>query len=83
MEVNNMADKPIKTFRAGGVSVSIFRNTNKTKDGKEFTVDSITPQRTYMEGEEYKHTTTMKVNDLPKLAMLSQKAYEFLTTKEE
>jgi Neuraminidase (sialidase) len=43
-------NKPIKKFRAGNMSVSIFDNTAK-KDGKEFSYKTIVLQRSYTKDE--------------------------------
>jgi len=70
---------PEKTIRAGGVVASIWKN--KSKDGKEFKTIGI--ERTYKDGDEFKKTSSYNLNDLPKLALVTKKAYEYLVTKEE
>ena len=82
-----MADKedkaqPEKKFRAGGVVATIWKNKQKNKEGKEFEVYSINVDRTYKDGDEFKQTSSMKVNDLPKLALVANEAYAYLNLKD-
>lgn len=88
LEVIKMADtentqaQPEKKFRAGGVVATVWKNTQKNKEGKEFDVHSINVDRTYKDGDEFKQTSSMKVNDLPKLALVADQAFKYLTMKE-
>ncbi len=83
-----MADKdkdkaqPEKKFRAGGVVATVWKNVQKNKEGKEFEVYSINVDRTYKDGDEFKQTSSMKVNDLPKLALVANEAYAYLNLKD-
>ena len=81
-----MADKekaqPEKKFRAGGVVATIWKNKQKNKEGKEFEVYSINVDRTFKDGDEFKQTSSMKVNDLPKLALVANEAYAYLNLKD-
>lgn len=85
--VIDMADKtdkasddkgPKETYKAGAVSVSVFENVNKGKDDIAFTTLSFNVQRAYTEddGKTWKHTSSFKLNDVPKLISMLQKAYE-------
>ena len=72
-------NKPIEVFRAGAVSASIWTNVQE-KDGKKFDVQSVTFQRGYTkdDGKTWENTTSMRTADLPKLALVTRKAYEYL-----
>ncbi len=74
--------QPEKKFRAGGVVATVWKNTQKNKEGKEFEVYSINVDRTYKDGDEFKQTSSMKVNDLPKLALVANEAFAYLNLKD-
>jgi hypothetical protein len=74
--------KPIKKFRAGAIDASVWENKLE-KGGREFEVFSVGIERRYKDkNEEWKGTNSFKVNDLPKVMLVAQKAYEFLSLKE-
>ena len=71
--------KPVKKFKCGGVSAAIFENTFE-KDGQKFDTHSVQIQRTYKDKEDnFQHTSSFRETDLPKVALVAQKAYEELT----
>jgi hypothetical protein len=75
--------KPVKKFRSGGVSAAVFENPVDV-NGAQAKRYSVQIQRTYRDKNgEFRHTSGFRENDLPKLALVAQKAYEFLTMKEE
>jgi len=64
--------KPVKQFRAGNISASIFMNTVK-KDGKEYKFPTIQLQRSYKkEGEENWTNESMncKLQDCAKIQII-------------
>ena len=76
--MKNEKNEPIKSIRAGAISVSVFENTVKTKDKKSTTIPSIVFQKRYTDDKGKWHTTSsMNVNDLPKAILCLQKAYDF------
>ena len=75
-------NKPDKKFVAGSVSATIWKNTSE-KDGKEFSYETISIERNFKDkNDEWKTTSTMRINDLPKAEMVLKKAYEYLTLRE-
>lgn len=75
---------PEKKFRAGGVVATIWKNTGKGKDNKDVEFFTTNLERTYKDKQdEWASTSTMRLNDLPKVILVCQKAYEFLAIKEE
>jgi len=73
-------NKPEKKFRAGAVTATIWRN--QTEDNKEYSTVSF--ERSYKDKNgEWKNTNSLRVNDLPKAAMVISKAYEFLALNEK
>ena len=70
--------KPIETFRAGSLSVSIWEQ-KQIKDNKEYVFYSLTMQRGYKDKDgNWKNTQSFKPQDAPKIIMLMNKAYEFI-----
>ena len=70
---------PEKKFRAGAISATVWRNKIKKKDGSEAEVRSITFQRSYKDkDDEWKTTSSMRAMDLPKAALVLNKAYEYI-----
>ncbi len=78
-----MANKPEKVFRAGGISATVWKNTSKV-NGKDVEYRTINIDRSYKDKEEkWKTTSSMRINDLPKVELVARKAYEYLTLKED
>jgi hypothetical protein len=76
MEGTSAANLPLKKFRAGAVSATVWNN--QTKDGEE-EYKTVSLERGYRDKEgAWKNTTTLRVSDLPKAALVLQKAYEYL-----
>jgi len=73
-----MANKPVKTFRIGQITISLWRNPSE-KYGDTL---SVTIRKQYKSGEEWKETKSFNVNDLPKLQTGLQKAYEYIVLSE-
>ena len=69
-------EKPEETFRAGGVHASVFLNTVNVK-GKKVDIPSISFQKRYQVNGEWKTTTSLNVNDLPRAVLVLMKAYEY------
>ena len=75
-EVSNMAEgnKPLKTYRAGGLSITAWQNEKEIK-GKKVMVKSFQLQKRWKDGEEWKDTKNLNLNDLPKVQELMRQAY--------
>lgn len=70
---------PEKKFRAGAISVSVWQNAGTSKTGEPTSYRTISLQRGYKDKNgEWKNTTSLRVNDLPKAALLMKKAYEHI-----
>ena len=69
---------PKAKFNAGAVQVAVWEN-----EGKEGTLfETVTIDKRYKAGDEWKSTNSFKVNELPKAILALQKAYEHLALKE-
>ena len=70
---------PIKKFSTGGVQVAIWENEGK--EGNRFY--SVSLDRRYKDkNNDWKSSSSLKMNDLPKAVLALQKAYEFMALKE-
>ena len=75
---------PVKKFRAGAISATIWKNSKVNGNGESFTAYAISLERNYTDKEgKWNSTSNMRVNDLPKAELVSRLAYEFLVTKGE
>lgn len=70
---------PETSFRAGPISATVWKN-----EAGEGVFSSVSLERRYKDKDgEWKSTKTLRVNDLPKAALLLNKAYEYLVLKEQ
>lgn len=69
--------KPVQTYRIGAVSVSIFENQS---DGRTFHTVSL--QRSYRDGDEWKHSTTLTLSDMPSAIRVLKLARNFIEERE-
>ncbi len=69
---------PEKKFRAGAIAVTIWRN--ETEKGS---FNSVQLDRSYKDKQDnWQKTNSLRVNDLPKAALLLNKAYEYIVLKD-
>lgn len=72
---------PKKRFKCGGVTAAVWENEQTANDGT-FTVKSVTFSRRYKKSDgEWDSTSSFRKNDLPKLQVVCQQAYEYLNAK--
>ena len=72
--------KPVETLsvpagKAGTLNASIWENEIE-QDHKRFTTYSVTIERRYKEGEEWKSSKSFRANELLQVAYLANQAYE-------
>uniref|UniRef100_A0A6H1ZYU2 Uncharacterized protein n=1 Tax=viral metagenome TaxID=1070528 RepID=A0A6H1ZYU2_9ZZZZ len=70
--------RPEHTVRCGGIQIAIW--LNETSKG---IFQSITIDKSYKEGDEWKHTKSFKPNDLVKLQIGINKVLEYLYWKSD
>ena len=81
--MSNQSTRPRKILRCGGVRAVVWRNEQTSGDGDSFTVESVKFNRRYRKNDgEWDSSTSFRKNDLPKLAVVCQRAYEYLNMKE-
>ena len=74
--------KPIKDFRAGGVQASVWRK-EVDKNGQTVVRHSVRIQKQFRkEDGDYENTEYYFRDDLPKLILVAQKAFEYIALKE-
>jgi len=66
-------NQPVHKIRHGAVSASIWRQ--ETERGPLFTVSF---QKSYKEGEEWKHSTSFGRNDLLVLSLIATRSFEWI-----
>jgi len=82
MENQQKGNLPEKKFRAGAISSTIWANKALTKEGKEIAYMSVSLDRRYTDKDgKWQSTTSFRAADLPKAALVLQKAYEYIILK--
>ena len=74
---------PMKEFRAGTIVAAIWAETTPT-NGRAAASYSIRIQKRYRDDRDgqWKTTSYLRLDELPKLALVVSRAYEFLTLRE-
>jgi hypothetical protein len=75
-------NQPEVKFQSGAVTATVWQNKKKV-NGETKEWYTIGTERSYKDGDEWKTTSSMGVNDLPKLALVCNKAFEFCTKPKE
>jgi len=70
-------NKPLRVFRARGVSVAVFEN-HTTIEGRAITFLKAELRRVYRDGEEFKTTHALSINDIPVARLLLEQAFAFM-----
>ncbi len=71
---------PEKKFRVGAICATIWKNNAVTKDGKESSFRTVSIERSYKDkNDEWQNTNSMRAMDLPKLVLVLNKAYEYVS----
>ncbi|MBU1199438.1 MAG: hypothetical protein KKF46_01180 [Nanoarchaeota archaeon] len=79
MEKNTTGNLPVKKFRAGAISATVWENQNKSKQGEVISYKSVSFERNYKDANgQWQKTSSLRMSDLPKAALVINKAYEFL-----
>lgn len=75
---------PEKKFRVGAVSAAVWRSSHTGKDGKVFDVSQASLDRTWVDKDGSFHSSnSYGINELPRLILAAQKAYEYLAASSE
>lgn len=66
------SNKPVHEVRLGSIKAAIWRDTNADK-----TRFNISITRIYKDGDKWKQSEYLNRDDLPKVVLVAQKAYEW------
>jgi len=76
--------QPEKKIRAGAISATIWNNEAVNPKGELNFYSTISIERSYKDKEgKWQYTNSMRLSDLPKAALVLNKAYEYLIFKEK
>jgi len=75
---------PEKKFSTGAIQAAVWKNDGKSfKTGEPVEFNTVSLQRSYKDKQgNWKSTSSMRLNDLPRAALVLQKAYEYLVLKD-
>lgn len=83
-QINVDKNTPEKKFRASPVTATVWANEVQTKEGETRMYRTISLERSYKDKEgAWKSTNSMRVNDLPKAILVLNKAFEYISFKDE
>lgn len=78
-EKTTNSSMPVKSLRAGALQVAVWENETTGDDGQARTFKTVSFERRYKNREgKWQSTNNLRVNDLPKAALLLHKAYEYM-----
>ncbi|MBW2998460.1 hypothetical protein KY321_02880 [Candidatus Woesearchaeota archaeon] len=73
-----------KKFSTGAISAVVWNNEGKDSEGKPTEFKTISIDRRYQDKDgNWKSTSSLRVNDLPKVVLVANKAFEYLSLKED
>ncbi|MBW3019795.1 hypothetical protein KY334_00730 [Candidatus Woesearchaeota archaeon] len=73
-----------KKFSTGAISAVVWNNEAKDSEGKSTEFKTISIDRRYQDKDgNWKSTSNLRVNDLPKVVLVANKAFEYLSLKED
>lgn len=74
---------PERKFRAGAIAATVWKNQGSDRQGKSVEYRTVSFERSYMDKEgKWKTTSSLRVNDLPRAAVVLTKAYEYLVLRD-
>ena len=75
---------PEKRFSTGVVTATVWQNAGKGRNGEVVSYRTVSLQRRYKDKNGVWQTAnSLRVNDLPKAALVLQKAYEYVVLREQ
>ena len=85
-EETNMGEtkKPEAKFRAGSITATVWKNTGTTKDKNDYEFLTCNVERNYKDKDEnWQKTSSFRTDELPKVMLVSSKAYEFMALSKD
>ena len=81
MESRNV---PEKKFSTGVITATVWQNQGKSRIGEIVGYRTVSLQRRYKDKDGvWKTANSFRINDLPKAALVLEKAYEYLVLREK
>ena len=81
MNEANTGKRPEKEFSSGAVRATIWNNETMSKDGKPINFKTVSFERSYKDKDgDWKTTSALRVNDIPRATLVLNKAYEYVAT---
>ncbi|MBN2567211.1 hypothetical protein JXB02_03960 [Candidatus Woesearchaeota archaeon] len=81
---NGKKNLPERKFKAGPVSAVVWLNQSVTKEGEVRGYATVSLERNYKDRDgEWQKTSSLRLSDLPKAALMLNKAFEYLVTKDQ
>ncbi|MBS3124697.1 hypothetical protein J4211_00360 [Candidatus Woesearchaeota archaeon] len=75
---------PEKRFSTGAISATVWKNSTRNKEGTVFETRSVSLQRRYTDKSgKWQTSSSLRVNDLPRAALVLEEAYKFLVLQEK
>ena len=73
--------KPTKTITCGQITAAIWPNSKVVND-RMVELPTVTIDKAYKQGNDWKHTQSFSVEDLPKVAIVAEEVYRQLRLTE-
>ena len=74
---------PEKKFRAGQIAATIWKNEMKDKQGNQVIYKTVSVGKQYKDKDgHWRNSNSLKMNDIPKVILVLNKAYEHLALAE-
>ena len=74
---NAVAKKPVNVFNCGPIKAAIWADSRIVNNAM-VEVHSVRIDKSFKDGEEWKHTNTFNIEDLPKVSVVAMEIYRFL-----
>ena len=76
-------NQPEMKFRAGAVCATVWANKGQ-RDGTETSYSTVSIERSYKDkNDAWQTTNSLRLNDLPRAALVLTKAYEYLVLNQQ
>ena len=73
---------PIKKFNIGAIQVAVWENVSSIEEAESSGYKTVSIQKRYKDkNNEWKSSSSLKPNDVPKAILGLQKAFEYLSIK--
>lgn len=80
MTEKKTTSQPEKKFKAGAISATVWPREIEVK-GRKVTLYNVSVTKCIKVDDEFKNISSFDTNDLPKVALVSHQAYEYIVTK--